>query len=194
VKTYPDTSSAGTGYAKGFELFWRDRKTLKNVDYWISYSFLDTKRNYLNYPMSLTPNFAAKHTASLVLKKFITKWKTQFNASYTFATGRPYYDIRQKTTGGPFVIADQGKTITYNNMGLSVNYLPSLGNTKSKRFVVWVLSVSNPLGSDQVFNYNYSYNGSRKEAVLPPSRRFVFVGCFISFGVDRSQDVINSNL
>jgi hypothetical protein len=37
----------GNGYAKGIELFWRDNETLKGVDYWISYSFLDTKRNYL---------------------------------------------------------------------------------------------------------------------------------------------------
>ena len=194
VKTFPDTASTGDGYAKGFELFWRDRKTLKNVDYWISYSYLDSKRNYLNYPMSIQPNFAARHTASLVVKKFITKMKTQFNASYTYATGRPYYNIMLNGNGTQYVIADQGKTISYNNMGLSVNYLPSIGKTNAKRFVVWVLSVSNPIGSDQVYNYNYSYNGGRKEAVIPPSRRFYFIGCFISFGVDRSEDVINSNL
>jgi hypothetical protein len=57
------------GMQKGFEVFWRDRKTLKNVDYWLSYSFLDTKRDYLNYPTAITPNFAANHTASLVVKK-----------------------------------------------------------------------------------------------------------------------------
>ncbi len=71
VKTY-GTSNAGiidsvatSGYgdAKGIELFWRDRKTLKNVDYWISYSYLDTKRDYLNYPYAIQPNFAANHTA-----------------------------------------------------------------------------------------------------------------------------------
>jgi hypothetical protein len=38
----------GYGHAKGIELFWRDRKTFKNVDYWVSYSYLDTKRDYLN--------------------------------------------------------------------------------------------------------------------------------------------------
>ena len=34
----------GYGDAKGIEFFWRDKKTIKNVDYWISYSYLDTKR------------------------------------------------------------------------------------------------------------------------------------------------------
>ena len=83
----------GFGDAKGAEIFWRDKKTIRNFDYWFSYSYLDTKRDFLNYPFAIEPSFAAKHTASLVLKKFVTKMKTQFNASYTYATGRPYYNI-----------------------------------------------------------------------------------------------------
>ena len=83
----------GNGYAKGLEVFWRDKKSIKNLDYWVSYSYLDTKRNYLNFPSSITPSFAATHTASLVTKKFVTKWKTGFNMSYNFATGRPYYNL-----------------------------------------------------------------------------------------------------
>jgi hypothetical protein len=59
---------------------------------------------------------------------------------------------------------------------------------------VLVFSVTNVLGNDQVFGYNYSYNGLRKEAITPPARTFVYIGAFISFGVDRTQDVINSNL
>ena len=202
VKTYgannagiiDSVANGGFGEAKGIELFWRDRKTLKNVDYWISYSYLDTKRDYLNYPYAIQPNFAANHTASVVVKKFVTKIKTQFNGSYTFATGRPYYNIRYSNSAGKYQIADQGKTISYNNMSFSVNYLPTIGNTKTKNFVVWVFSVNNVLGSNQVFGYNYSYNGLRKDPVLPTARRFYFLGCFLSFGVDRSDDVINSNL
>jgi vitamin B12 transporter len=202
VKTYarqgsgnPDSvANGGYGDAKGIELFWRDRKTLKNVDYWISYSYLDTKRDYLNYPYALKPNFAANHTASLVVKKFVTKLKTQFNGSYTFATGRPYYDIRFDNAAAKFKIADQGKTIDYHSLSFSVNYLPDIGRKDAKRFIVWVLSVNNVIGNDQVFGYNYSYNGSRKEPVLPTARRMFFIGCFMSFGVDRSDDVINSNL
>ncbi len=187
-------SNAGFGDAKGIELFWRDRKTFKDVDYWISYSWLDTKRDYLNFPYAMQPNFAANHTANLVVKKFVTKLKTQFNGSYTFATGRPYYNIRMDDNTGEFVIADKGKTIPYHSMSFSVNYLPSIGNPDARRFTVFVFSINNVLGSNQVFGYNYSYNGSRKEPILPTAKRFFFFGCFISFGVDRSEDVINSNL
>jgi hypothetical protein len=43
-------------------------KTFKNIDYWISYSYLDSKRDFMNYPMSLKPNFASEHTLSVVAK------------------------------------------------------------------------------------------------------------------------------
>jgi hypothetical protein len=61
--------------AKGFEFFWRDKKTIKNVDYWIFYSYLDTKRDFLNFPYATMTDFAATHTASLLMKKFVQPWK-----------------------------------------------------------------------------------------------------------------------
>ena len=188
------TNNNGFGYAKGLELFLRDKKTFKNVDYWISYSYLDTKRDFLNYPQVITPSFAANHTAAFVVKKFISNWKTGFNLSYNFATGRHYYHFAYDNVQNKYVIGDAGKTINYNSMSFSVNYLPGLGKTNSKSFIVWVLGINNVLGQQQVFNYNYNNSGSRKEAVTPPSKRFVFIGCFMSFGIDRTQDAINNNL
>jgi hypothetical protein len=184
----------GFGDAKGVELFYRDRKTFKNVDFWVSYSYLDTRRDYLNYPQAITPTFAANHTAAFVVKKFVTKWKTGFNLSYNFATGRPYYYFAYNSTLNKYVIGDAGKTINYNSTSFSVNYLPGLGKKNAKAFAVWVLGVNNFFGQKQVFNYNYNNDGSRKEAVTPPSKRFIFIGCFISFGIDRTQDAINNNL
>lgn len=184
----------GFGYAKGLEFFWRDKKTIKNVDYWISYSYLDTKREFLNYPSAIRPNFAANHTAAVVFKRFYLPWKTQFNLSYNFASGRPYYRIAYDSPQDKYIITDAGKTIAYNSMSFSVNYLPTVGKKNPRSFVVWVLGFNNILGQRQIFNYNYSNNGQRKEAVRPPSSRFVFIGCFLSFGVDRTQDAINNNL
>ena len=188
------SNNMGYGYAKGIELFWRDKKTLKNVDYWISYSYLNTKRNFLNYPTSMQPSFAADHTASFVFKRFVLPWKTGFNLSYNFATGRPYYRIAYDNTQSKYVITDEGKTINYNSMSFSINYLPNLGKKNAKTFAVWVLGINNVLGQNQIYNYNYSNDGRRKEAVTPPSKRFVFIGCFFSFGIDRTQEAINNNL
>jgi hypothetical protein len=142
----------------------------------------------------MTPNFAAKHTASLVVKKFVLPLRTGFNASYSFATGRPFYNLKYDNGEGKYIVADAGKTISYNNLGFSVNYLPNLGKKDKKAFIVWVLSVSNVLGQKQVFNYSYGTVTDNKQAIGPTSKRFVYIGCFLSFGTDRTQDAINNNL
>lgn len=182
----------GYGDAKGFEAFWRDKKTIKNFDYWISYSYLDTKRDFLNFPFAITPNFAAKHTASVVTKKFVQDWKMSLNASYNYASGRPYYNIGK--VGSDYKFSDRGTIPDYHNVSFALNYLPFIGKQNSKTFDVYVLSVSNIFNIKQTYGYQYSYNGIRKEAIVPTSRMFVFIGAFISFGVDRSDEVINSSL
>lgn len=184
----------GFGDAKGIEIFWRDKKTIKNVDYWISYSYLDTKRDFLNYPFAIEPSFAARHTASLVVKKFVLPLKTQFNASYTFASGRPYYNLMYDNNGNNYKIEDEGRTKDYNSLSLSLNYLPNIGKEKAKAFGVLVLSVTNVLGFNNIYTYNYSLDGKNKVAITPPSKRFYYLGYFISLGIDRTQDAINNHL
>jgi hypothetical protein len=194
IKSYPVYNNNGGGEAKGIEMFLRDKKTIKNLDYWISYSFLDTKRDFLNYPGKIQPTFAAPHTASLVTKRFITKMKAGFNFTYTYATGRPYYNFRLDNGASKFSIADNGKTKDYHNLGFSAEYLPSLGKENAKTFIVLFASVNNVIGNNQVYGYNYSYSGRIKQAITPPAKRFYFIGCFLSWGIDRSQDAINNNL
>ena len=182
----------GFGDAKGIEFFWRDKKTIKNLDYWVSYSYLDTKRDFLNFPYAISPSFAAKHTASLVLKKFVQSWKMNVNGAYNYASGRPYYFIN--TSGSPAEFTDHGRAPDYHNASFSLNYLPFIGKTNPKSYNVFVLQVSNIFNIKQTYGYRYSYNGARREAIVPPSRMFVFIGAFLNFGVDRSDEIINNGL
>ncbi|AZB24127.1 TonB-dependent receptor [Chryseobacterium bernardetii] len=187
----------GYGYAKGLEVFWRDnKKTFKNIDYWLTYSYLDSKRDFINYPASLKPGFAAEHTLSAVVKRFIPEWKLGVNLSYTYAKGRPYYDIATEIKDGKAYnyTRNEGKLKDYNALNISFNYLPAIGKKDAKAFPVFVLSISNVLGSKNVYGYNFSANGSRSSAVVPPVNTFVFIGAFISFGVDKTEDAINNNL
>jgi vitamin B12 transporter len=192
--TFTAINNNGFGDAKGIEFFWRDKKTIKNFDYWISYSYLDTKRDFLNYPFAIEPSFVSKHTASIVVKKFVLPIKTQFNVSYTFASGRPYYDIFFDSSRSNYKIIDNGRTKDYNNLSFSVNFLPSIGKINAKAFSVFVFSVTNILGFNNVYNYNYSVNGQNKVAITPPSKRFIYLGYFVSLGIDRTQDDINNHL
>lgn len=180
----------GFGDAKGFEIFWRDKKTIKNVDYWISYSYLDTKRDFLNFPFATAPNFAARHTASLVIKKFVMPWKMQFNGAYNYASSRPYYNIVPDGNNG-YKFTDIGLIPDYHNFSFSINYLPTIGKKDAKNFAVYVLSISNIFNIKQVYGYQFSYNGARKEEIVPTSRMFVYIGAFFSFGIDRSQESID---
>ena len=95
---------------------------------------------------------------------------------------------------GKYTIADRGTTKSFHNLGFSVNYVPSLGKANPKLFWVLVASVTNVLGYDFVYGYNYSFNGMNREPIGPPAKRFYFIGAFFSWGVDRTQDAINNNL
>ncbi len=105
-------SNNGKGFAKGIDVFWRQNGQLKNTDYWVSYSFLDTERDYRNYPTPSMPNFASKHNVSLVGKHFITDWKSQIGLTYTFASGRNYTNPNE--TG--FL---NNQTKNYNSLSLN---------------------------------------------------------------------------
>lgn len=182
----------GSGFANGIEVFWRDKKTFKNFDYWVSYSFLDSKRDHLNFTESLFPNFAAKHTLSVVAKKFVMDWKTGFNLSYNYNSGRPFYNFVQEN--GTTILKNSGQVKDYHAVNFSMNYIPSIGKKEAKSFSVFILSINNILGTKNVFGYNFSSDGMRSSAIKPVSNTFVFVGWLVSFGTDKTQDAINNNL
>lgn len=155
--------NSGYGYAQGLELFWRDKKTVKNGDYWISYSYIDTRRLYKNYLASVQPDFIATHNLNIVTKYFIPKWATQVNATYNYASGRPYYNPTATDFMGD-------RTPDFHNLSITINYLRSFG----KWFSVIYAGVDNVTNNKNVFGYRYA-NGLRTP-VIPPIYRSVFVG------------------
>ena len=175
TKIYTE-NNGGDGYARGVDVFWRDKSTFKNVDYWISYTYLDTKRKYRYYPEPLQPTFATPHTVSVVYKQFVEKLKTSFGMTYTFATGRPYYFFSNPPTySGPDI---KGTTINYNNLSVNASYLTNIGGN----FTVIFLSVNNILGINNIFGYRFSPDGMYSSPITAQSLRTIFVGMFISIG------------
>lgn len=159
-----DVDNSGYGYAAGAELFWRDKKSIKNADYWISYSYIDTRRLYKNYLAEVQPDFIANHNLNIVAKYFIEKLQTQVNVTYSYATGRPYYN-----PANPTFLGD--RTPDYNNLSVTVNYLRSIG----KWFTVIYAGVDNITNAKNVFGYRYDASGNRYE-MRPALYRSVFVG------------------
>ncbi|SDR75384.1 Outer membrane cobalamin receptor protein [Polaribacter sp. KT25b] len=173
----------GNGYAKGIDVFWRQNGKIKNTDYWVSYSYLDTKRNYRNYTTSATPNFAAKHNLSLVTKHWIEDWKSQVGFSYNFASGRNYTNPNK-----PGFL--NNKTKNYNSLSLNWAYL--INQQKILYF-----SVNNALGTKNVFGYNYKNtpdnNGNfDRQAIIPNADRFFFVGFFWTISDNKKTNQLNN--
>lgn len=175
--------NSGSGYAKGLDLFWRDNKSIKNMEYWVSYSFIDTERDYKNFSAQVTPSFVAKHTASLVTKYWINDLRSQVGLTHSFTSGRPY-DNPNETT---FM---NGKTKAYNNLSLSWAYLMSQQK-------ILYLSVSNVLGTQNVYGYEYANtadtNGVYKsKPIVPTADRFIFIGFFWTISKDKKTNQLDN--
>ena len=96
--------------------------------------------------------------------------------------------------GGNYHLDTQGRLKDFSALNFSLNYLPNLGKKDAKSFMVLVLAINNILGQKNIYGYNFSTDGLRNRAVLPSVNTFIFVGAFINFGIDRTEDAINSNL
>ena len=173
----------GDGFAQGLDLFWRDNETLRNIDYWVSYSYLDTERKYKNYPVAATPSFANTHNLSVVGKYWINDWKSQIGFSYQYSSGRTYTDLN--TPG--FL---QNKARDYNSVSLNWAYL------LSQQKILYV-SVNNVFAFKNVNGYQYANapdvngNFARRE-LLPAADQFFFVGFFWTISDDGKDNQLDN--
>jgi len=165
----------GSGYAGGFDIFWRDQKSIKGFDYWVTYSFIDTKRKYKFYPEKATPEFISDHTVSIVGKYWINRINTQVGMSYTAASGRPYNNPNSSVFNGE-------QTKMYSDLSLNFSHIFYIGN----QYSVLYCSVNNVLGNNNVLSYRPTEfaNAQGDYSMVPVKRdikRMVFVGLFLNF-------------
>lgn len=173
----------GFGFAKGLDVFWRDNKSIKYLEYWVSYSYIDTKRDYKNYEAEVTPSFVAKNNFSIVTKYRINDWKSSVGLSYSFNSGRPYDNPNEMS----FM---NGKVKSSNNVSMSWAYL------LSQQKILFV-SISNILGTENVFGYDYANvpNASgvyNRRAITPTADRFFFVGFFWTISDNKKDNQLDN--
>jgi hypothetical protein len=177
-------NNKGTGYAKGLDVFWRDGSSIKNLEYWISYSYIDTKRDYKNYSSEVTPSFVAKQNVSIVTKYWINDWKSQLGLTQQFSTGRPYNNPNEP-------VFMNSLTKSYSSLSFSWAYLL----TQQK---ILYFSVSNVLGTKNIYGYNYATSANidtglfdRKE-IIPTADRFFFIGFFWTISDNKKDNQLKN--
>jgi outer membrane cobalamin receptor len=175
--------STGDGYAQGIDLFWRDNTSIKNLDYWVSYSYLDTERDFGNFETAAQPNFATTHNLSIVGRYWIDDWKSQVGLSYGFSSGRPYTNPNMDE----FL---SERTKSFNN--LSVNWAYLLSPQKILYF-----SINNVLGFNNINGYQYAntpdFNGQfNRRALTPAADQFFFVGLFWTISEDGTNNQLDN--
>lgn len=176
-------TNLGNGYAAGVDVFWRDNKSIKNLDYWASYSYLNTERDFRNFPERATPNFAPAHSLSLVTKYWVQDWRSQIGVSYNYGSGRPYDN--PNTTE---FLAERTKP--FHSLNLSWAYLISQQK-------ILFFSVSNVTGYRNVNGYQYAntpnMNGIlERRAIRPTADAFFVVGFFWTISDDKRSNQLDN--
>ncbi len=173
-------TNEGTGYANGVDFFWKDAQSISGVEYSISYSYLDSKRDYLFGDFNALPTFAAKHNGSFVLKYYSPKISSQFGVALSYRSGLPFLIKERnilKQTPGMF------------SMDIAYNYIFS---TNKMRGVI-SLSIPNILNNNTIIGYQLNYEGKLKN-ISYPTNQAIFLSFFLNFGVDRISEIVNSIL
>jgi len=173
----------GNGYAQGIDVLWRDNTTVKNLEYWVSYSYIDSHRDYKNYEKSVTPSYIANNNFSLVTKYWVGALRSQIGLTYSYNSGRPYDNPNE-------VNFMASHTKSYNNLSLGWAYLISQQK-------ILYFSVSNMLGSDNVFGYSYANSAGSdgqfaRQAITQPASRFFFVGFFWTISSDKKSNMLEN--
>ncbi len=178
-----DFGNAGEGYARGLDIFWRDNQSIKNTDYWISYSYLDSKRKYLHYPEEATPPIANTHNLSVVGKYWISDWRSQVGFSYTLASGRTFTNPNE-----PGFL--NNKTKPFNSVSINWAYLISQQK-------ILYFSINNVFGFNNINGYQYANmpdatGNFNRRALRPAADQFFFVGFFWTLSADGKENQLDN--
>jgi hypothetical protein len=174
----------GEGYAKGVDVFWRDSYgSIKNADYWISYSFLDTERDYRDFPGMAIPIFASQHNISVSYKQFFPTLKSFLSGAYTFASARPYHNPNSDGF-------NSGRTKCYNDLSATLAYMATDN-------IGVFLVCTNVLGFENEFGYEYGtsineegqYN---RRAIVPSAKRLLLLGVTITLSKNGVMNQLKS--
>jgi len=164
-------SNSGSGYAKGIDVFWRDKKTIKKGDYWISYSYLDTKRDYRDYPNEAIPGFSSRHNFAVVYKHWFGSIRSYVSANFKYSSPRVYNNPNSNEFNSEL-------TKPYRSVDVSWSFL-------YRQNIIIYAAVTNIFGFKQEYGYSYANKPDAEGVyhsapIVTVADRFYLLACFIT--------------
>lgn len=175
--------AAGDGFARGFDLFYRERSLIKNADFWLTYSYVDSKRRFNGFDAQVRPSFAPQHNFSAVVKYWIADLKSQVGGTFSWNSGLPYDSPNR---------AGEMESLSPDFASLSLNW-----SYPFRQNLIIHASVSNVTGRENVFGYRYATepdsNGFyEREPNGQAAPFFAFIGVFWTISSDKSANQLNN--
>ncbi|MDI6402032.1 hypothetical protein QLX67_08505, partial [Balneolaceae bacterium ANBcel3] len=173
----------GRGFARGADVFYRDRVSVRNTEFWATYQWIDSKRSTGNHVDRITPSFAPEHNASLVIKHFIRPLRSQLGLTFSWNNGYPYMSPNDPENTSL-------RTSSFFDISVGWSYLP-------RSNMIVHLASSNIFGRDHVFGYRYA-DQSDASGFIPSlpvqsvTPRFLYAGIFITFSGGNAANMFNN--
>jgi hypothetical protein len=150
--------NSGKGFANGIDLIFKGMLPL-NINGWISYGFINTKRDWMDYDRLTSSSFDITHNLSLVMKYNLSDlWQIGINAKY--ATGRPYTPVESSFYRSDINIFEPVYAATnsarypdYKRIDLRITHFNQLFNSIS---LVAYMEGLNLFNYQNIFGYTYS--------------------------------------
>ena len=167
----------GYGFAEGVDILYKGNFP-NYFNGWISYGFINTKRKWMDYGDICSSSYNITHNLSLVLKYNLTQ-SIQLGLNFKYATGKPftpvigaefnpYLNIYEPIHGD----INSERFPSYRRLDFRITYLTQLFNDY---FSIFYIEGLNILNINNIFDFSYNFDYTKKKKVTSYFGRRIFV-------------------
>jgi hypothetical protein len=182
-------ANGGHGYARGVDCFVQGKH--RRLSGWISYGYLDSRRQELDDPHEVPASYGVRHSATVVgMYSLDAFW--QIGARFAHTSGRPYtpvvgstYDASRDLWRPIYGENNSDLLPEYRRLDLRLTRLfslPSGAGLPASNVCVFYVEAMNVLDTQNVLEYSYNQDYTeRREELSYFSRRLVVAGFALSW-------------
>jgi vitamin B12 transporter len=168
-------NSNGSGFAKGIDVFLKSKLAGK-YSAWISYSYTDSKRKYLESNVETSADYDITHNLTAVGSYSVTN-DLVVGMTFRVSTGKPftplypgYYDSTQALFIPVTGFKNSERFPTYYRFDVNAQYTFSLFG----KFAIGVLALNNVFNNKNLYGYTYNADYTKRIEIVSTNRRTVY--------------------